>query len=318
MKCFEFNEKENEDYCKVLTNEQLDQINEILCNMDGSSKLITNLLGFLDTNNALAQVGPYNYAFGLIPNLVYKTNSYLNTIQTYNIAFEQTVNYKTCTWNTTGEDYDNPAIISYKSNSFSLNFKLPICKDPDGKYSFYTNNYMFIKLLNPIFQNQTSGSQIVQVRSTDGFSGNSDDKYVYKNDEVDGVTINTLEPQVEECNDLTPSLYPDKIGGLKVLSKDVDNLFAKIKFSGMSGGCVPDNPITNEVIYFEGNVNNLDEFVVQLVDYEGKIIRSSREHSFTLMIIEKLEVLKETNINSRTNYVNSSGSVNVLRNNYSM
>jgi len=211
--------------------------------------------------------------------------------------------------------------FQYKSNNLSLNFKLPVCKNPNGTYSFYTDNYMFLKLLNPIFNNQKSGSQIIQVRSTDAFAGGSSDRYIYKNDEADGFTLTSIDPppvKGDPCFNLVPSLYQDKIGGSKFLSKDVDNLFAKIKFSGMAGSCVPENPVTNEVIYFEGNVNNLDEFVVQLIDFEGKILQLNKEHSFTLMIIEKIEVLKETNINSRTNYVNSSGSENVLRNNYGM
>jgi len=58
--------------------------------------------------------------------------------------------------------------------------------------------------------------------------------------------------------------------------------------------------------------------VVQLVDYEGKILQTNGEHCFTLMVVEKIEVLKETNINSRSGFVNNSGSVNVMRNNFSM
>ena len=64
-------------------------------------------------------------------------------------------------------------------------------------------------------------------------------------------------------------------------------------------------------------INNLDEFVIQLVDYEGKILPQIKEHNFTLLIVEKYEVLKETNMNSRNNNANTGGIRPVERNSFS-
>jgi len=311
------------DYCNLLTAKDQEKINSFLFNEDCSSKLLTRLLGFLDTDNSLAQVGPIFYSFAINTNLLYKSSPYVNTVQTANITYQQGLEYQKCALKQ-GADCPGPYIsISYASNNLFLDFKLPVCKNDDGTYSFYLTNYMFLKLLNPVFNNQTSGSQIVQVRSSATFANGSNDRYIYSNEEIDGVNIadgpdgiNPPPSATGPCSNLVPSLYPDKTAGNAVLSKDVDNLFAKIKFSSMSGSCSVDNPYTNEVIYFEGNVTNLDEFVVQLIDYQGRILQTNKDHCFTLMIVEKIEVLKDTNINTRTGFVNSSGSDNVIRNNY--
>lgn len=300
--------------CLIIPADDIALMNKYICNLDGSIRLLTNLLGFLDTSNSLAQVGPGYYAFAITPNIIYKSNRYINTLQTSTIAFEESVEYLTCQ-----NDQGNPkqAYLTYDYNDNVLNFKLPVCKNSDGTYSFYLNNYMFLKLLNPVLSNQLSSSQIIQVRSTPNFSNGSSALYYYDTDAVQGLTLNILPPPTEGSPCEVPGLYKS-IAGVQQLTKDVDGLFAKIKFSSETGMCNVDNPFTNEVIYFEGNVTNLDYFVVQLVDFEGKILQNNKDHCFTLMLVEKIEVLKETNINSRTGYVNSSGSINVQRNNFSM
>jgi len=72
----------------------------------------------------------------------------------------------------------------------------------------------------------------------------------------------------------------------------------------------------NEVIFYDGSLTNMDELVIQLIDYEGKIIDLTQNHNFTLMIVEKIEILKETNINTRTGFINTMGSIPVNRNSY--
>ena len=97
----------------------------------------------------------------------------------------------------------------------------------------------------------------------------------------------------------------------------IENLFAKIKYSSISGSYDVDNRFVNEALFNSESINNLDSFVVQLVDYEGKILSQTKDHNFTLMIVEKHEVLKETNINSRTGSVNIGGLKPVERNSFS-
>lgn len=315
------------DNCKVIPQDYEGIINEYICNLDGSIKLITNLLGFFDTNNALAQIGPASFAFGITVNIIYKTNNYFSTIQSFTITgLGESKRYQECRIAKEGLCNNNNFVeLAYQSDTNSMDFKLPVCKNQDGTYSFYTENYMFLKLLNPVFANQLTGSQIVQVRSSSTFSNGSNDKYYYRNSEIRGITIpetklqkgiDPLPVKGEPCYNELPSIYPNKTSGVLEVSKDVENLFAKIKFSSISGSCVVDNYFTNEVIYFEGNVGNLDEFTVQLVDYEGKILEIVKDHCFTLMMVEKIEILRETGLHSKTGYVNMTNTEKVQRNSF--
>jgi len=166
------------------------------------------------------------------------------------------------------------------------------------------------------------------VKPTGAFANGSSDKYLYLNDKIDGITIPQifniplnpvpLDPEDTECKDKIPSLYPLKFAGVKEVSKDVENLFAKIKFGSYTASCGVENPFVNESVFIEGNVVNLDYLLIQVCDYEGKILQTNKEHSFTLMIVEKIETLKETNISSRTGFVNTTSAQQVHRNNFSM
>ena len=84
----------------------------------------------------------------------------------------------------------------------------------------------------------------------------------------------------------------------------------------MYGYCSVDNVMKNEVVFYDGSLTNMDQLEIQLIDYEGKIIELTRDYNFTLMIVEKIEILKETNINTRTGFVNTMGSIPVNRNSH--
>jgi hypothetical protein len=192
-----------------------------------------------------------------------------------------------------GEDAE--VFIEYKSGKI-LDFRLPVCMNPDGSYSFILNNYIFMKLLNPQLENQITGSQIVQIKPTSLFAYGSSDIYEYDGG-LKGYDVRVEATIQTNCNNPATSSANTN----KILTKNVDNLFAKIKFSPNAGSCEVNNTFTNELVYFE-----------------GKLLETSENHNFTLMIVEKIEVLKETNINSRTGFTNTSGTRVVQRNNFSM
>ena len=43
---------------------------------------------------------------------------------------------------------EKPMFTFTYPGSNTLNFKLPICKNNNGTYSFYFENYMFLKIMN--------------------------------------------------------------------------------------------------------------------------------------------------------------------------
>jgi len=299
----------NPSYCQIVSTTIINYVNKYLCNPDGTSRILTNLLGFFDTANSIGLVGPSLYARAIQPNIIYKANAFIPTIQTFSLITQESWDYLDCV-KKAGETAD--IILAYKSNKI-LDFKLPICKDSSGTYSFYLNNYIFLKLLNPALRNQNQGSEIVQIKPTSAFAFGSSDVYEYSGESVKGFEVFVSSSGPTDCT--PPESSSDKTN--KRLAKNVDDLFAKIKFSCNVGSCCVDNLYINENVYFDGSVTSLDNFIVQLVDYEGKLLETTKNHNFVLMIVEKIEVLKETNINSRTGFANTTGTNVVQRNNFS-
>ena len=165
-------------------------------------------------------------------------------------------------------------------------------------------------------QIQTS-STITQIKPTANFSNGS--SAIYK---INDGTNNGIQYYLTNLNGdiISPeSKCPVNFKNNNFLSstKNLENIFAKIKYSSVSGNYEVDNRFVNEIIFESNTINNLDEFIIQLVDYEGKILPQIKEHNFTLLIVEKYEVLKETNMNSRNNNANTGGIKPVERNSFS-
>jgi len=306
----EFEERDLE--CEIFGKKFVNDFNGLICNLDGSSRLLVNILGYYNTLNNLSVLGPIQYARGIQPNLLYKQNTFINMVETLSLVEQESADFLNCQF---AKGKINTVNIDYISGE-TLDFKLPICKTPNGTYSFYTNNYFFMKLLNSGINNNANGTVIEQVKPTPNFGNGSSDVYLY-----DGNTVKGYDVLVEDITLDTVQNCVLPVGGsassFQKVAKDVNNIFAKIKMSGNPGSCVVEDPFTNEMLYFDGCLTSLDSFVVQLIDYEGKIMELSKEHNFMLMIVEKIEVLKETNINSRTGFVNTVGTTVVERNSFS-
>ena len=308
-------------FCKIVDDNFDDKLNSLLNNVDCSSRLLVNILGFFNTKKNQSTIGEFTYAKGYQANSYYQLNSYIKSITTLSIAIEEATNYLDC--KKTLNPPQNPSFYLTYPGSFSLNFKLPICKNNNGTYSFYFDNYMFLKIFNNGTMMNTAGTEIQQIKPTSSFADGSSDVYIYKGDSVKGFgleicsnqffvsgTCDPLEPDVKNCDPQTSS----SASTFQKLTKNVENIFAKIKLSTMPGSCTVDNIMQNEVIFYDGSLTNMDELFVQLVDFEGKILELTQEHNFTLMIVEKIEILKETNINTRTGFINTMGSIPVNRN----
>lgn len=305
--------------CSIISTAQKLILDNLIVNADCSSRILTNLLGFPNTNNSRALIGPFMGTFAIITNNVYKPNSYIKSVQTLNINLDIYKDYTKCTGLLPPEDNicktDYRFWIDYYPK-FNLNFRLPISRNQNGTYSFYLNNYFFMKILSSSVgtQIQTS-STITQIKPTANFANGSSDTY-----EINDGTNNGVQYYINDTNFYVPT--PNcpinfKNANLIPATKNLENIFAKIKYSSISGNYEVDNRFVNEIIFESNTINNLDEFVIQLVDYEGKILPQVKEHNFTLLIVEKYEVLKETNINSRNNNVNTGGIKPVERNSFS-
>ena len=311
-----------EPFCKIVDAEFGAILNNLLNNIDCSSRLLINTLGFFNTLNNQTTIGIILFARGFQTNNDYKLNSYIKSISVINILSAEATKFIDCE-RTKIPPNDNAYWELIYNGDNSLRFKLPICKNGNGTYSFYFDNYIFLKILNNGTMKNTAGTEIQQIKPTSQYSNGSDDIYLYTGNSVNGFGIETcisdsnnptcVEPAPgERCNNSTSGTAST----FEKLSKNIENIFAKIKLSTIPGACSVDNVMQNEVIFYDGSLTNMDELVIQLIDYEGKIIDLTQNHNFTLMIVEKIEILKETNINTRTGFINTMGSIPVNRNSY--
>ena len=304
--------------CSVISSEEQLILDSLIVNVDCSSRLLTNLLGFSNTNSSKSIIGPLSGTFAIITNNIYKSNKYINSIQDYNINIDKFIDYTKCA-GLKPPDKDNLCIsndefwINYYPK-YNVNYRLPVSRNQNGTYSFYLNNYFFMKILSSSVgtQIQTS-STITQIKPTANFANGSSDIYEINNGISNGIRNYINDPSYVDPN-CPINLKTDNFSSA---TKNLNNLFAKIKYSSISGNYEVDNRFVNEIIFESNTINNLDEFVIQLVDYEGKILPQIKEHNFTLLMVEKYEVLKETNINSRNNNANTGGIRPVERNSFS-
>jgi hypothetical protein len=304
--------------CTVISTSEELILNNLIVNVDCSSRLLTNLLGFQNTKNSKSLIGPLSGTFAIITNNIYKSNRYINSIQDYNINIDKFIDYTKCAGlnppNTNNICVSNYTFWIDYYPKYNVNYRLPISRNQNGTYSFYLNNYFFMKILSSSVgtQIQTS-STITQIKPTANFANGSSDIY-----EVNNGISNGIRNYINDPSYVDPKCPINlKTDNFSSVTKNLNNLFAKIKYSSVSGNYEVDNRFVNEIIFESNTINNLDEFVIQLVDYEGKILPQIKEHNFTLLIVEKYEVLKETNINSRNNNANTGGIKPVERNSFS-
>ncbi len=304
--------------CAVISQQEQLILDNLITNVDCSSRLLTNLLGFQNTKDSKSLVGPVSGTFAIITNNIYRTNRYINSIQAYNINIDRFVDYTKCAGilppNENNNCFTNYTFWVDYYPEFNLNFRLSISRNQNGTYSFYFNNYFFMKILSSSVDTQIqTSSTITQIKPTANFANGSNDIYEINDETTNGIRYYINNPTYSDpkCSiNLNSNSFTSAI-------KNLNNIFAKIKYSSISGNYEVDNRFVNEIIFDSNTINNLDEFVIQLVDYEGKILPQVKEHNFTLLVVEKYEVLKETNINSRNNNANTGGIKPVDRNSFS-
>jgi hypothetical protein len=248
-------------------------LNSLIVNVDCSSRLLTNLLGYQNTATSKSTIGPSSGTFAIITNNIYKSNKYINSIQDYNINIDKYIDYTKCA-GLEPPNEDNKCISNYifwidYYPKYNVNYRLPVSRNQNGTYSFYLNNYFFMKILSSSVgtQIQTS-STITQIKPTANFANGSNDIY-----EINNGTNNGIRDYINDPTYVDPKCPINlKTDNFSSATKNLNNLFAKIKYSSISGNYEVDNRFVNEIIFESNTINNLDEFVIQLVDYEGKIL----------------------------------------------
>lgn len=275
--------KYNKNY---LTDELLSIIKQDIFNADNSSKSLLVFLGYPQFYNNNAIIG------GLLP--VHSINSnfdYINyKLQDWFIPFYLLKNLLSI--NYICDEYipsdDNFLEILFSRNKIPSKY-LPIFLHDNGEYFFKSDDYVFLKLsTSNTNNNNVSGffEQAVSNSSTTTISKVYEDK---NNQFGDLILTNPK------------GVFSTSSSNLK--NKDLNNIFTQFKVSQKFGNNT-ENLIFTNIEFFNKTILNLDSLFIQFINYQGEILDLKSDHSFTLEITEKLEILKETNINSRTGAVN--------------
>ena len=184
--------------CAVISSQEQLILDNLITNVDCSSRLLTNLLGFQNTKDSKSIIGPVSGTFAIITNNIYKTNRYINSIQAYNINIDRFVDYTKCAGilppNENNNCFTNYIFWVDYYPEFNLNFRLSISRNQNGTYSFYFNNYFFMKLLSSSVDTQIqTSSTITQIKPTANFANGSNDIYEINDETTNGIQyyINT-------------------------------------------------------------------------------------------------------------------------------
>ena len=86
-----------------------------------------------------------------------------------------------------------------------------------------------------------------------------------------------------------------------------NNLFSKIMLPVIPSTLKSNQFVSYEYRPFEDVLDNISSIIIQFLDSDGKIIDMNTEHNFTLKIVERQNVLKNTLLNTRTNQINTTG-----------
>ena len=143
--------------------------------------------------------------------------------------------------------------------------------------------YIFMKLKFPSLPDDKLGNNIIKAETING-------SYV----------LDEKNCKVEHYND-------------DCRRKDTSNLFAKIVFDNSNSlalnmsSIYNDNFICNKKVFYDQTLTKLDLLEVEFIDRYGYPITNCVDNNFTIKITEKMEVLKETLIDTRTGSISKTG-----------
>ncbi len=152
----------------------------------------------------------------------------------------------------------------------------------NNEYVFRSESYIFLRLTIPSNDTVNLGDNLLTTISN---SGTIEKSNIYYDNPFQSLIENEKE----------------------LLVKDVNNIFAKIQLSPIPGNITFNDQIYSEKIYYDIPLRKLSDIIIELIDSKGKIIDLKSDYSFTIKITEKIDVLKDTLMDSRTGDTVTSG-----------
>ena len=93
------------------------------------------------------------------------------------------------------------------------------------------------------------------------------------------------------------------------------NLFNKIILPVIPGTLKNNNFVDNIFYSIDQVLDNIDSLIIQFINSDGSLVDMKTEHNFTLKIVERDNILKNTLLNTHTNQINTVGTNYIVSNN---
>jgi len=284
------------------------------CNVDDSSKSLLNILGYEMLVDNTATISAVETARGINTNLDITISKFTQTIQQFYVILTRK---NASLFNENNANQDTELIYAPPNTPPKV---LHLYRGEDGKYYFFNTDYIFLRLMSTQYGGTLGGICIQASANSSDNSNVGGSTAIYDNtlNYIDGVNFKTI-------NDISNSNLSEDLFKLfnnttaketvttyekspPILAiKDISNLFCKIRISNVPQSGTPYPLLVGEIEYYNNTIIKLDTVTIQFVDFEGKILDLRFDHNFVVMIVEKVEILKETNINARTGFINNVG-----------
>jgi len=242
-------------------------------------------------------------------------------------------------------DEDNPFKFIHKNTDMPLSKILDIELLQTGDYIFKSIPFIFLKISFPTLPDDICSGQLV--RSTSNLSSKLSTEYYYPvlSEHIDkpinissggltnlvDITNPSSKPNTPSSISNTPSSIPnpsssisntcntvnskciidnyveDKKTTYKILEMDDRHLFAKINISSIQGTSYNIHNYDYEYLFYDNPLNNINQIKIELLSPEGRVLELNQDHNITLEIMESIDVLKETLLDTKHNNIVTTG-----------
>ena len=211
-------------------------------------------------------------------------------------------------------DPDNPFKFIHMNTDIPVSNILDVELLQTGDYIFKSIPFIFLKLSFPTLPDDICSGQLV--RSTSNLSSKLSTEYYYP------VLSEHLDPPISESSSsdtgvvsckptsspcIVDNYIENKDTTYEILEMDDRHLFAKINISSIQGTSYNIHNYDFEYVFYDNPLNNVNQIKIELLSPDGRILELNQDHNITLEIMESIDVLKETLLDTKHNNIVTTG-----------
>ena len=201
-------------------------------------------------------------------------------------------------------DEDRPFKFVHRNTDMKVTSVLNVELLQTGDYIFKSPPFIFLKISFPTLPADICAGQLV--RSTSDISSKLSTEYYHpllssrsdiSNKPCTSVNTGCITDNYVETNE---TLY-------EILEMDDRHLFAKINISSIQGASYNIRNYDYEFLFYETPLNNINQIRIELLSSDGRLLELNQDHNITLEILESIDVLKETLLDTKHNNIVTTG-----------